>query len=410
MEKKELIDALAEHGKSIEAKQVEMQKALELKLTEQADAHKKELETLEATRAKMQEQLDAFDIEMQKSKGKAKDIEFKSLEDGVKDLIKSDEFKLAKKEGFPKGKNLFQVKAATSDITGTINMTRQNLTVKFDPERELAFLPNLNTGTVGQDKNRVLWVEGGYTSNVGYVGEGTGQATADTGTAVEKTRQMAKISAKLPLTEELMEDAEYIASAFRMKMQEKALIFTDGEFYTGDGSDGGSADHIYGIVGHATEFSAATAGIALAVPVPNIGDLIDGCILQASKSEHRGHNVVWMNPTDVFNWKHEKDADGNYIFVKAPNGTLTVNGLRVIESNAVTVNTMTVANTRVIQAWWKRNPEIKFSQMNGTDFVDDKWTAVMFLRTQCIVEGPDKAGLIKVSDIAAALTAITKAP
>ena len=58
--------------------------------------------------------------------------------------------------------------------------------------------------------------------------------------------------------------------------------------------------------------------------------------------------------------------------------------------------------------WWKRNPEIKFSQMNGTDFVDDNYTAVMFLRNQVVVEGPDKTAIIHVADIDAAIGLLNK--
>ena len=358
--------------------------------------------------AVMQKSIDDLAIKMKAAEGmKVKEDEKMSLEQSLKNLFASDEFKAAKKDGF-RTKSAFELKADTTDITGTVNMTVQRLQVGFAPEREMAFLPLLNTGTVGQDKNRVLWVEGAYTSNVGYVGEGTGQATADNGTAAEKSRAMAKISAKLPLTAELLEDAEYVASAFRMKMQEKAMLFADSEFYTGDGSDGVNPNHIYGIVGHATAFNAATAGVTASVDKANIGDLVDACILQAAKSEQRGLNVVWMNPSDFYKMKKTKDNDGQYLFVKDVNGGYTINGLRVVTSNYVTANTMTVANTSKIQAWWKRRPEVKFSQINGTDFVDDAYTAVLFLRTQCVVEAQDKTALIHVSDITASVAAINK--
>ena len=287
-------------------------------------------------------------------------------------------------------------------------MTQQRLDVNFAPEKALAFIPFTNTGFIGQDKNRVLWVEGAYTSNAGYVGEGTGQATADTGTAAEKTRAMAKISAKLPLTAELLEDAEYIASAFRMKMQEKALLFADNEVYEGNGDDSVNPTHIYGIKGHATAFSAAVVTDGMKVEKANIGDVVDATILQAEIAEQRGMNVLWMNPKDFFRFKTAKDSNGNYLFVKDVNGGYSINGLTVVRSNAVDPNTMLAADTSKIQLWWKRNPEIKFSQMNSTDFVDDKYTAVMFLRNQVVIEGQDKTALVLVSDIDQAISDITK--
>jgi len=357
----------------------------------------------------MQKQLNDLDLEIQKqAKVKMVEEEGQTLEKAMRGLMVSDEFKTALKEGFPKGKQVFQVKADTDDITGTVNMTRQNLTVKFDPERALAFMPFVNTGVVGNNRNRVLWVEGTYTSNVGYVSEGTGQATADAGTAAEKTRAMAKISAKLPLTAELLEDADYIASAFRMKMQEKAMLFVDGELYDGDGDDSSNPNHIYGIQGHATAFSAATAGATDTVEKANIGDLVDAVVLQAEKAEQRGLNRIWMNPSDFFKLRTVKDEDGNRIFVKDINGNYTIAGLQVTRTSKVTAGTMLAADTSKIQLWWKRNPEVKFSQMNSTDFVDDKYTAVMFLRTQLVIEGTDTDAVIYVSDIDAAIEAINK--
>ena len=405
MEKSELELALKSHGDEIKAKQAEILTAV--------DAHKTELKSqidaMEVKRAEMQTQLDAIATEQSKASkaGSGQSEKDLSLTEAIKQVLNSDEFKAAKKEGFKNSKP-FAVKAGMSDITGTVNRTQQNYNIGFAPERALAFLPWTNTGTVGQDRDRVLWVEGTYTSNVGYVGEGTGTSTADTKTATERTRGMAKISAKLPLTAEELEDAEYLASKFRMKMQSQAMLFADAEFYGGDGSDSPNPTHIYGIKGHATAFSAATAGITNLVYEANIGDLIDGCILQAEKSEHRGVNVVWMNPSDFYLMRKTKDKDGQYLFIKDVNGNYTINGLTVVRTSAVTANTLTVADTTKIQAWWKRNPEIKFSQMNGTDFIDDAYTAVMFLRAQCVIEAADKTAIIHVADITAALATISQ--
>jgi HK97 family phage major capsid protein len=361
--------------------------------------------------SELQKSIDDLVLDVKKFEGmKKKEEKEMTLDQSVKELISSDEFKNAKKDGF-RSKSNFEIKADTSDITGTVNMTRQNLSVNFGPERAISFLTQVNTGTVGQDKNRILWVEGAYTSNVGYVGEGTGQATADAGTATEKTRAMAKISAKLPLTAELLEDADYIASAFRMKMQERALQFTDLEVYSGDGSDGVNPNHIYGIVGHATAYSATTTGandgVNGTIANANIGDLVDDAILQAELSEQRGLDTLAIHPKTFQKFKYAKATDGQYLFVKDVNGNYTISGLRVIKSTAVTANTLTVYDSMKVQLWWKRNVEVKFSQMNGTDFVDDAYTAVLFLRAQVLVEGPDKTALIHVADVDASITAIT---
>ena len=406
MDKKELEVALGEHKEAIDA-------LIEKKAEEKSEAVKKELEgkiqEMESEKKEMQKQLDDIATEQKKAKlsieKKDENISFK---ESMHNLVKSEKYKQAVKDGFPRGNNTFKVKIDTSIITGDVNRTQQRLDINFAPENQMAFLPNMVQGFIGAEKNRVLWVDGAYTSNVGYVSEGTGQSNADTGTATEKYREMAKISAKLPITAEMLEDADYIASAFRSKMVEKATLFTDQEAYSGDGSDGVEPKHIYGIKDAATDFNATTAGVANTVESANIGDLVNAMILQAEKANFRGSNILWMNPTDFYRFRSAKDADGNYLFVKEINGDFMISGLRVVRTNKVTAGDMLLADTSKLQYWTKRSAEVKFSQMNASDFVNDAWTAVMFVRSQVVVETPDKLSLIFVDDIDAAITTLEK--
>lgn len=366
------------------------------------------LKKFETDMPEMQKQLDQIATDLKKVEvGGHKSDELVSLDVAIKSLLSSEEFKNARKDGF-KTKSVFEVKADTSVITGTVGLTQQKPGVNFPILRELSFInAGFATGYLGQDKSIIGWMEGTYTSHVGYVGEGTGQATADTGTATEKSRQLAKISAKLPLTAEMLEDAEYLASAFRMKLQENSLLFTDGEIYDGNGADGGAnAKHIYGIVGQSTAYSQVTTGSANTVAKANIGDLVDDVILQAELSEQKGLNKLFMNPKDLKRFRTAKDANGQYLFVKDVNGQYSINGLDIVRTTRVTANTMTILNSNKVQLWWKRQPEVKFSQMNGTDFVDDAYTAVLFLRLQCVIEEPDQTAVIHVSDINAAISGL----
>jgi HK97 family phage major capsid protein len=403
MEKKELTDALEQYKADVSQLVEDVKTA---SASEKAELQKS-LDSAKEARDEMQKQLDDIMTEQKNAKlNIVKKDENVSFDQSIKSLVASDEYKKAVKAGFPKGQNTFEVKIDTSIITGDVNRTQQNMSINFAPENPMAFLPVMVNGFVGADKNRVLWVDGDYTSNVGYVTEGTGQATADTGTAVEKYREMAKISAKLPITEEMLEDADYIASAFRSKMVEKATLFTDGEAYDGDGSDGVNPKHIYGIKGHATAYNSTTTGSVGTVASANIGDLVNDMILQAEKSNFRGSNVLWMNPTDFARFRYAKATDGQYLFVKETNGSFTISGVNVVRSNRVTAGDMLLADTSKLQYWTKRAAQVKFSQMNASDFVNDAWTAVMFVRSQVVVETPDKLSLIFVDDITAAIATL----
>ena len=102
-----------------------------------------------------------------------------------------------------------------------------------------------------------------------------------------------------------------------------------------------------------------------------------------------------------------KGTDGNYLVNRLADGTLTLNGLTIIESNAVAVKELMVMDSSVAEVYFKQNPEIQIGQ-EATDLTQDQYTIVMFLRAQLVIEGPDKLGLVLVSDISAAITALTK--
>ena len=352
-------------------------------------------------------------IEAMSKKGGAPTME---LKDAIKEVLEKEEVKSIFTSNKAAGMQTFELKAATSDVTGTIAVTDMKKDINFPRLRALSFLPLLPQGMVGTDKNRIGWIEGTYTSNVGYVGEATAATTADAMTAVEKTRAMAKASAKIKVTKEMTTDYSYIASKLQNKMLTKGLLFLDKELWSGDGNDSTAANHIYGLKGHATAFSATKSGLALSIQTPKVVDVIEAARLQcavidaANLTDAGGYvpNVLFINPVTMSKIRLAKATDGNYLVNRLMDGTLALNGLTIIESNAVGVNELMVMDSSVAEVYFKQNPEIQIGQ-EATDLTQDQYTIVMFLRAQLVIEGPDKLGLVLVSDIAAAITALTKA-
>ena len=352
-------------------------------------------------------------IEAMSKKGGAPTME---LKDAIKEVLEKEEVRSIFTSNKAAGMQTFELKAATSDVTGPIAVTDMKNDINFPRLRALSFLPNLPQGTVGSDKNRIGWIEGTYTSNVGYVGEATAQATADAMTAVEKTRAMAKASAKIKVTKEMTTDYSYIASKLQNKMLTKGLLFLDKEIWSGDGNDSTAANHIYGLKGHAKAFSATKSGLALLVDKPTVVDVVEAARLQcavidaANLTDAGGYtpNVLFINPVTMSKIRLAKATDGNYLVNRLADGTLTLNGLTIIESNAVAVNELMVMDSSVAEVYFKQNPEIQIGQ-EATDLTQDQYTIVMFLRAQLVIEGPDKLGIVLVSDISAAITALTKA-
>jgi len=340
-----------------------------------------------------------------------------SFEDAIKEIMERPEVKTAiQNKQFANGLN-FELKVATSDVTGgTASVSLIDNEKIFSSARPLAFVGALPSTAVGQNKNRVVWVEGAYTSNAGYVAEGVAQATADTAAAVEKSRGMAKISAKIKVTNDMVEDYSYIASELRSEMLTYGMLFLDNEVYGGDGNDSTQPNHIYGLKTQGTAFTAAKSGRVgvKGVVAPNLGDLADAMKLQArvidaaNPTKKAGFipNRVYINPVNASILRTTKSTDGQYIIRNMADGTSWMAGMQVVETQAVGATEMLVLDTNAVKMYFKRNPEIKIGT-EGTDFTQDLFTIVLFIRAQSVVKGDNKYGIIYCADTAAALTAIT---
>lgn len=408
-----------------EAKQAREQvEALKKSYDEQSEevkAARDELKQANANIEQLSKSLNELNEKMEavKAQKSAGDTEHVSLKQAIDELFASEQFKadMAKH----KGKNdrwsaNYEIKASTADIVTPITNSQVIPGANFPRLRSLAFIPNFVTGTVGQDKNRIVYVDGKYTSHAGYAGEGTAIGTDDTVSATEKTRQMAKISAKIKLTAEMFEDTDFIVSQLQTQMATNAMLFLDGQLYSGDGDDSSNQNHIWGLKGAATDFDAAKAGVSTAIDSPTVADLVDAVKVQASvidaasPSDKGGFTIdrVFMNPVDVMKWQHTKDNNGNYVLAKlADDRTAVMSGVQIVETPVISANSLLGMESGLATLYFKRNMEVKIGQEED-DLSKDQYTMVLFLRAQTQWYENDKAGIIKVDDINAALTAIAK--
>ena len=329
-----------------------------------------------------------------------------SLADAIKSVLTSSEFEADRKSGlFKKGYKDYEIKADTGDITDDETRT-QAVTFDYFPKNgKLAFIGSgITTGVVAEGKSYIHWPEGVYTSNVGYASEGTGNSTADTMAVAWKRRAMAKISAQMPITEELFEDAPQLATRLQAEMQTKSMKFADVEVLVGDGNDSTAPNEIYGITSQATAFAAGD--LSAFYLAPNVRDVAAAAKVQAATNASEFvADTVWVNPVTVEKNRGKKDTLGNYII--NPEGPATIAGLRVIETNAVDADEMLVADIACIELWVKRGMTLRIGK-NGNDLVNDQQTAVLFMRAQCLVQGNKKGGVIWVESIADAQTELTQ--
>lgn len=290
-----------------------------------------------------------------------------------------------------------------SALTGDVSRTNMDATVRFSPVRKLAFLPRMKFVSEGTGKAIFGYTEGSYTSNAGYVGENAAPATNDTATATEKIRKYAKISAFQHVSTETFEDIPAFANALADKLLEGAMLFVDNESYSGNGVDITHPDHIYGILGSATALASAST-FADSVFKPNVADLANAAKTQIALTNGAfSADTIWMNPLDVFKLTSKKDTAGQPIINKDYFGNPTLAGLTLVETTAVTADTMLIADSRVIEFRTKRSLTMKMGQVMTGDVENDRQSAILFARIQLLIRDLDKVAVVKVASIATAL-------
>ena len=369
-----------------------------------AKADKATIDEVKASIANLDESINKIYEQMKEHKG-----EKKSVSDAICEAIKGDEFKQAVAD-VVEGKRAtarMEVKLDTSAMTGSILRTMGDTEVNADAQQRLVFLGSINRKDVPQDKSVVLWIEGSFTDNTNYVGEGSAVGSADGASAEEKTRGLAKIAAKLPFTREVSTDLSYFLNWARAEAIKAIQNKVDTEILSGSGADTNSSTKklIYGIIGQgSTAFSASTAGCAGKFAAPNLINLIDAIDAQVAKSTNDAFfaDRIYMNPSDFAIYKNMTGTDGHLLF-EVNGGIYTFMGKTVVRSNKITAGTLLVADSSVFDLYEKLGFEIEIERVASTD------SYVMYLRWrgQLVVPSNKKKAVIYVSNIVSALAALT---
>ena len=398
-ELKDQLDAMQEEIKSLRDEKAALEQSIETK------TDKASIEEVKASIANLDESINKL-YEQMKEKKAAK----ATVSEAICHTIESNEFKQAVADVVD-GKRVsakMEVKIATSDMTGSILRTMGDTEVNADAQGRLVFLGSIRRKDVPQDKSRVLWLEGSFTDNTNYVGEGSAVGSADAASVTEVTRGMAKIAAKLPFTREVSTDLSYFLNWARAEAIKAIQNKVDTEILSGSGADTNSSTQklIYGIIGQgSTPFSASSAGVAGAVANANFWNLIDAIDAQIAKGTNDAYfaDTIYINPSDFAKYKNMVDANGRLLFEYTNGGIYTFLGKQVIRTNKMTAGTLLVADRSVFDLYEKLGFEIEIERVASTD------SYVMYLRWrgQLVVPSSKKKAVIYVSNIATAIAAIT---
>lgn len=289
---------------------------------------------------------------------------------------------------------------------------------RYPLERQTAFLnKGIRTGVVGAGKNILLWSVGKFTEVVGYaseLGDVTSGGTAIDGSKAEvtdKTREMAKIAARMIMSAETFEDLGQFGQRAEAKLMEKIDLWLDKNILKGDGNDATLKKHIYGILtGQSTAFDVVNAD---KVPLANAADLVMSAVTQAEEGttdDDAGFspNTVWMTPKRYNQLRRMKDADGQYIVNMLVTGEAVMGGLTVVKTKLMRTDNgdaMLIGNPALIQLWMKRNVSAEILRVPKTD----SYELYIYARAQVLVEDEDIKGLIYIEDVDTAIGAINEA-
>ena len=385
---------------------------MEEKLENKVAELEQKLATIEAD-TKNAEAIERLDESVQKlhEELKARNAEKQTAGQAVCEAIKSDEFKTILNEVLDgkRASGRMEVKIDTSAMTGTVIRSLTDTTIYADAQKKLVFLDTIRKKDVPQDKSVIVWVEGSFTDNTNYVNEGSAVASADSASASEVSRKIAKIGAKLPFTREVATDLGYFLNWAREEAIQAIRNKVDTLILTGSGADTNDSTkkQIYGILGQgSTAFSASSAGCAGKFTAPALWQLIDACDAQIDLGSNGAFvaDTIYMHPSDFAIYKNMKDANGRLLFEYNNGGFYVFLGKRVIATSKMTQGSLLVADTSIWDLYEKLGFEVEIERVASTD------SYVMYLRWrgQVVCPSNKKKGAIYVANIATALAAITK--
>lgn len=264
-------------------------------------------------------------------------------------------------------------------------------------------LPLFRQAGVGPNSNGVIRYMDQANITRGADNKAEGAAFAESAIDwIEKTISVQKITDSIPVTKESFNDLEFVRGEVDRLLNLNLALKEDQQLYAGSGV----APQLKGISIYAASAQAAigAAPFADSVDFANLFDLI-ACLkmyISTGKKKYIPSHVT-LNPADTLRMKLVKDSQGRYVlppFITA-DGTV-VDGVRVVESNQVTVNTFTIGDFRYATVYGMGGIEIDMGYIND-QFVKDITTIKASKREALLVRDVDLGGFAKITDITAAL-------
>lgn len=342
----------------------------------------------------MQKHLDDTEVQVKEMALKAEESDntFKAL----KELIQKDEFKenvkrKADVEYLVDMKKAIQRSSFTAD-SGTVRLDQYSVPgIVKDPWRDNPLFALITKQFVGEKVDSIKWYEeSSRTDSAAGIAE-AGTYPESTAAWVRKVEQFYKIGHYTQLTEESLEDSEYVMGEIQDLLSNGVNRKVEQDLYTGVNANNTINGLINATAQKAKDF-AKPSGME-AVQDPNNYDVLKAARTQVymgdtSDSNKRGYiaQAILMNPQNITDLHLQKDTDGNYILPPfASADGMMISGCRVIESFDITADKFLIGDFSKAKGYIKRNISLKTSDNVASTFLEDILTIKAAVRMAFVV-------------------------
>ena len=284
--------------------------------------------------------------------------------------------------------------AATILSTGTYNSLTQDTGI-ISPirQRTNAYLAAVTTGTIGT--RYAMWMEESDEQGTPImISENTGKTQISV-IYTEKTQKVEKIAVYSKVTTEMLADLPQLTSRIESSMLKRVGVAIENQLFTGSGT----TPYLKGATNWATSFSAGS--LAATIPYANEFDVLQAVAKQCILA-YGTPNAVFVHPDTLNVIYGLKSNTGEPLYKDymdwGINGTgrvLTVGGMRVIETPAMTSGYFLGGDLSVLNVLFRENLNVRMVP-SGDDPINNLMTLIVEARlvqfasandTPCLIYG-----------------------
>ncbi len=229
----------------------------------------------------------------------------------------------------------------------------------YDPDTMFRARNLMPVGTTNSNSVRVVREEA-YSDGTAIKAENTTYGQSDFDLKMYDAT-VYKITAHMILSEELLEDVDGLSSYIYTRLPSKVALEENAQILYGTGSS-----EISGLVTNATAYSDNIADSLVTMI-----DVLAQAVTQIKVAEYAA-SAILMHPSDVTKYLTlKKDSTGRYLgpWVYTDTG-LSIAGVPVIETTAITANTFFVGDfRRAAQVFDRRQNTVEITNVNEDNFI-----------------------------------------